>query len=428
MIINGKDRKNSVAIFFVFIALMFSDQLLGKSLPNLFDGKFSIDYKQTRMMQFENLRRVDIGNPEIVSVSMQPGSSHFILLGLSPGKTDVTLWGTGDRIKRYEIRVKGDERHAERETLLFLLGKIDGVFLGEIEADDRYTIGGEPVTIGDYEKVMELVSRYDNVITNIERPVFDAAESVRMRIKYLEISSQAIRKIGIDWDNLLSGVQIGVIRRFTSSPFGDSGNSTTQANYSLNISVTSAIRNLVQDGHARVLKEQSILVESGLSGSMFAGGEFPVTTRGQDNTLSTEYKPFGMSLQIEPLINQRRQIHTSIDFEMSALDRSVGIGDNPILRTSRQSTTVTLENQTGVIIADFVSADDAKTVRKVPGLGHVPVFGELFKSREFQREKTELYVLIEPEIIESASTQQASEFFSSKSESALKLTKFKLLD
>jgi len=418
------NARHLLTLSLLFATLLFPVHT--RAMNKQFDGSFHINHKQTRLMQFENLRRVDIGNPEVVSISLEPGSSHFILNGLSPGKTDITLWGQGERIKRYEIRVRGDKRIAERKTLEFLIGDIDGARLMEDPDSDQFFVSGDAVSTADYNRLVALASHYDNVIVNAEKPVFDQAETVRMKIRFLEISTAALRNIGIDWNNLVSGFQIGVQRDYIKSPF-NSSETSTRYSIGLDTPLSTAVNILVQNGKGRILKEQSLMVQSGSAGNIFTGGEFPVTTHAGDGVFSTEYRPFGMSLEVNPVVNRNKQISSSLKFEMSSLDPTLVIGGNPVLRTTRQQTTLIMKDKQAVIIGDFVGSEDAKTVRKVPGLGHIPVFGEFFKSRNIQREKTELFILLEPEIV---STQQpeALTYFNNRSDSALEATRFNILD
>jgi len=392
------------------------------------DGSFYINHKQTRLMQFENLRRVDIGDPKVVSISLEPGSNHFIINGLAPGKTDITLWGAGERIKRYVIRVRGDKRVAEKNTLDFLLGNIDGALLMEDAESDSFFISGTAVSTADYERLTALASRYDNVIINAEKPAFDQTETVRMRIRFLEISTAALRHVGVDWNNLVSGFQIGVQRNYVKSPFNEN-QTNTRYSIGLDTPLSTAINILVQNGKGRVLKEQSLLVQSGSTGNIFTGGQFPVASQSGDGVSSTEYRPFGMTLEVNPVVNRADQIHSSLKFEMSSLDLSLMIGGNPVLHTTRQETQLIMKNKQAIIIGDFVGSEDAKTVRKVPGLGHIPVFGEFFKSRNIQRERIELLILLEPEIIDTGLRKHEElTHFNNRSDAALKATQFNILD
>lgn len=391
-----------------------------------YDGKFTIDTKQTQLMQYEDLKRIDIGNPEIVRISAPENSSSFIVIGMQPGKTDLTLWGTGGEVKRYSVRVKGDPRFIEEENLRFLLANIPGLTIGSKE--DEIFISGSTESVTDYEKVNSLANQFDNVVENVKRPDFDNKQSVSMKVSYLEVSRDALNQVGIDWDRVIGGISISAIRNFTVSPF--SSGTESIRNSSLSGNLNAVIRARLEKANARILKSQTVLVESGEEGTVYNGQEFPVEVRDEEGNVTAEYRPVGMSLNITPLVNDDGQINTSIAFEMSFLDFFRGRDRNPIVKKSQTRTKLTFQSGEPVIIADFIDTNAIKSIGKIPGLGHLPILGELFKSREYQDNKTELFVLIEPQIttIDTSRSETDVNFFAQKSESSLQQTKFNLVD
>lgn len=399
------------------------------------ENEVVIEHQHTRLMHFEGLKRIDIGNPEVIKVTTEPGSTHFILVGANPGRTDITLWGNDNRTRRYLVRVTGNPRVVERRDLIFQLAHLKGVVVEQI--DDQFYVDGELESSRDYETLQGIIARYDNVQSNLFAPEFDVKPAVRMRARYLEINSNALRDIGIAWNEVTSGPFFGVIRRFSGSPFVVNVNVNSEApseqHYSgINATGNSTINMLMKTGHARVLKEQSLLVDSGSRGKVFTGGEFPSTARDENGQVVTEYRPYGLTLEMEPRVNGKEQIKTRVRLEMSSLDWSFGGGGrpNPATRKTETVTELTFNNGEAVIVSNLISKDDAKHVVKVPGLGSIPVFGELFKSRKFQNSSSELYLVLEPVIVSSSTDNGASQmaFFADRADQALGNTTFKLLD
>ncbi len=408
------------------VLFLITGKCIAATQDDQYDGEFSIEAKQTQLMQYENLQRIDIGNPEIVRVSAPENSNSFIVIGMQPGKTDLTLWGNNGEVMRYAIRVKGDPRYAEIENLRFLLANIPGLLINE--KNEQIYVSGRTDTVADYEQVMGVTNRFDNVIASITSPAFDARQSVSMKVSYLEVSRDALNQLGIEWDRILGGISIAAVREFVSSPFVSS--TTSSSGGATSINANAVLRAKLEKANARILKTQSVLVESGEEGVVYNGQEFPVETRDENGNNTVDYRPVGMTLSINPLVNEFGQINSSLAFEMSFLDFFRGRNSNPIIKKSLTNTKLTFKDGEPMIIADFLDTEIAKSVSKVPGLGHIPVLGELFKSREFQNNKTELFVLIEPNIVtlDTERSEKSVNLFSQKSESSLQHTKFKLLD
>lgn len=416
---------NLPAIFMLILSVVFSANVIGNDAS----PEIVIEHRHTQPMQFENLKRIDIGNPDVITVSTEPGDTNFILFGQQPGKTDITLWGSNGEMRRYLVRVKGNPRLVERRQLIFKLAHIEGVVV-EQEGDQFY-IDGEVRTADDFEMLQTIVSSYDNVDTNLFAPEFDDVKSIRMRARYIEINRTALKNIGIAWNELSGGPFFGIVKQLSGSPFvvnvNVNGEQTNGAYSGINASANSTINFLLENGNARVLKEQSILVNSGSEGRVFTGGEFPIRTRDENGQIVTSYKPYGLTLQLTPTVNKANRIHAQLSLEMTSLDSSFG-GENPAIRVSETQTQLTFTDGEAVIVSNFMSQDDSKHVAKLPGLGQIPVFGELFKSRQFANNRSELYIVLEPEVVDSTHHHGTNAFISKRSDIALAETRFKLLD
>jgi pilus assembly protein CpaC len=139
---------------------------------------------------------------------------------------------------------------------------------------------------------------------------------------------------------------------------------------------------------------------------MLAGGEFPVVAVSSDAnnpTVSVQYKPFGVSLAFLPVVIAPGRIWLKVSTEVSALSQtnSVQIPFGPDgtftilgLATRRANTTLELPSGGGIMIAGLLQNDIQSTVNGVPGLMDLPILGTLFRSSSFQRNETELVILV----------------------------------
>jgi len=141
---------------------------------------------------------------------------------------------------------------------------------------------------------------------------------------------------------------------------------------------------------------------SGEKAEFVAGGEIPLVVATQ-NQFSVEWKKFGIVLGVTPTADRSGNIATDIHAEVNDLDRSISIRANgfevPGFRLRDVKTNVTVREGETVILSGLYSYSEDKEVSKVPLLGHLPILGELFKSRSFVDRKTELAIYVTPRLV-----------------------------
>lgn len=167
--------------------------------------------------------------------------------------------------------------------------------------------------------------------------------------------------------------------------------------------VATFVSGLVTNGKARILAEPSITTISGERGTFLAGGEFPVPTSSANGQINVTFKEFGIRLNVLPTVTDRGTIHMQVSPEVSSLDATAGVILNSItipgLRTRKSSAVVEMKEGSSFVLSGLYSEDMTKSVGKTPLLGQIPILGELFRSRSYQKSETELVIVIYPEIV-----------------------------
>jgi pilus assembly protein CpaC len=152
----------------------------------------------------------------------------------------------------------------------------------------------------------------------------------------------------------------------------------------------------------RVLAEPNLAALSGQEASFLAGGEFPFQVPQSLGTTTIEWKNFGIQLRFTPTVIGRDMIRLRVAPEVSDLDFTNGISLNgvtvPALTSRRAETTIELPGGSTIAIAGLLSERVRGITQKMPGLGDVPVLGALFSSVSYQKDQTELVILVTPEI------------------------------
>ena len=108
---------------------------------------------------------------------------------------------------------------------------------------------------------------------------------------------------------------------------------------------------------------------------------------------------FNVSDQITPSVERNGTVRSRIEVEVSSVDTALSVPGGPSLKTRRTATEFNVRSGQTLVLAGFLSRDTADNVDRVPGLGSLPVLGALFRSSRFQRNETELAVLVTPQLV-----------------------------
>jgi pilus assembly protein CpaC len=163
------------------------------------------------------------------------------------------------------------------------------------------------------------------------------------------------------------------------------------------------INALEQRGLARSLAEPNLVALSGDTASFLAGGEFPVPVPGTLGQVSIEYKRYGVGLAFTPTVLGNGLINLKIEPEVSQLDTShpvqvAGISVPPLI-VRRASTTVELRDGQSFVIGGLLQSNGQNSLSQLPWIGEIPVLGALFRSAAYQKNETDLAIIVTPRLI-----------------------------
>ncbi len=243
----------------------------------------------------------------------------------------------------------------------------------------------------------------------INQMVVSAPNQVNVRVRIAEVAREITEELGFNWDalgssgNFLFGLATAIPTAGASTLFG----SFSSGSFSLDGFVDA----LEDDGLVSTLAEPNLTALSGETASFLAGGEFPIPFEQNDDGLAIQFKQFGVSLSFTPTILSGNRISMRVRPEVSDLseEASVSFGASviPGITTRRADTTVEMASGQSFAIAGMLRNNLRQSVAKIPGLGDIPILGELFKSNRFARNETELVIIVTPYIVEPAAVQMA---------------------
>jgi pilus assembly protein CpaC len=166
------------------------------------------------------------------------------------------------------------------------------------------------------------------------------------------------------------------------------------------------VQALAERNALRTLAKPNLITQSGKEAKFISGGEFPFPVAQQNNTVTIEFKEFGVSILFTPVVVDGEVINLKIRPEVSALDFSQGLvvaGFNiPVIRKNQAATAVNVKDGESFAIAGLINNEVRQSVGKIPLLGDIPVIGALFRSTRFQNNETELLFLVTVKLVQPA--------------------------
>ncbi len=255
------------------------------------------------------------------------------------------------------------------------------------------------------------------VINNIR---VEAPNQVQLKVKIAEVHREALKRIGVYWQNIANGtVGVAPLLGAVSGGFGIATSQSVGGLPSAVARVTGGnfdalIDFLATQNQATVLAEPNLVAMSGETASFLAGGEIPVIAPqggSLNNTISVTYKQVGISLAFTPtIVGDRINLKVAPEVSQVSTANSIQVPLTatstvtiPGTQTRRALTTIELGSGQSFAIAGLLQRTSEQDIKKMPWLGDVPVLGTLFKSDAYQRTETELVIVVTPYFVEPTS-------------------------
>jgi pilus assembly protein CpaC len=235
-----------------------------------------------------------------------------------------------------------------------------------------------------------------------------ASQQVMLEVKVAEVAKTVLDKLGASFGGSRSNGSWSyqLLSNFLT---GTTGTVVGAVKNSTNNLLLEAQK---KDGLIRILAEPNVMAISGQEGSFLAGGKIliPVSQTSNINgaVVSLEEKEFGVGLKFTPTVLSDGRINLKVSPEVSELSRdgvgislasSSGTAILPLITTRRASTTVQLFDGQSFAIGGLIKSTQNANIKALPFLGEIPVLGALFRSTDFQEEKTELVFIVTPRLV-----------------------------
>ncbi len=373
-----------------------------------------------------------VGNQDIADVLPMTNRSLYVL-GKKVGTTSLTLYDSRNMlIAVVDVAVGPDVVTLKRQ----LSELIPGEPIGARMSNDAVVLTGTVSNAAAIDRAVQIAKTYsggeDKVVNMMS---VGASQQVMLEVRFSEVNRSAAKDIGLNHSFVgsktagsigdLSAQSVvptnnGRVPTIGLSGLSDTFGVGTWAYKIGSLNIFSALDALERKGLVKTLAEPTLVALSGETASFLAGGEFPIPVvqnggggggTGGNNGITVEFKPFGVSLGFTPTVLSDGIINLVVEPEVSSIDPSASVTINglvvPGLLTRRAKTVVELRDGESFAIAGLLRNDFQDTVRQLPILGSIPIIGTLFRSSGFQKQQTELVMIVTPHLVKPMRAEDA---------------------
>jgi len=384
-------------------------------------GSLSIDQGSGQILSLHSAAAsVFAADPAVIEVHPASPTSLFVF-GKGLGETTVVATDqNGRQIARYRISVTPSHYAADRISLQARKIAPRDAVTAQSEANG-IVVRGTVQTPEEAEDIMneaKITSPSGTVLNQLEvrEPI-----QVELKVRIAYMSRNIARQLGGEWSSVTTaGFTIG---KFVMSGSTQTGSPSITGSTPGTLGVAfpggtfeGVIDALASDNLAHIVAEPTLTTLSGTQASFLAGGQFPIPVEEQNQTVTIEFKSYGVQLIFTPTVFSDGRISLQVSPTLSQLSNAnsvteASIGSSaaitvPSLLVQQASSTVILGSGQGMALAGLLEDQSNQTANAVPGLGEIPVLGALFRGDSFQHQQQELVITVTPYLVTPSNNAQ----------------------
>ena len=371
------------------------------------------------------VKRILTGNPAVIE-SVVTSPAELVITAKMPGSSSLMLWDESGRTRSLDVYSDLD--------VSSLRNSLDQSFPSmsvdvQSEADKVVLVGTVPSKeIAD--QMVGMAGNFSKEVVNglrVNVPPPPHLRQIILKVRFAEADRTKITNWGFNLFSTGAANTVGTVSTQQFGPLAVQNNGTTGGNpsgtpqqFSLSdllnififrpdINLGATIAALQEKNILQILSEPNLMALSGQPAHFLAGGEFPYPvvqggTAGTVPAITIQFRPYGVKLEFVGTILDNGTIRLKVAPEVSTLDYSNAIIISgftlPAISTRRAETEIELKDGQSFGIAGLLDHRATVELSKVPGIGDIPILGELFKSRNVNFSNTELLVLVTPTIVD----------------------------
>ena len=372
---------------------------------------------QSRVINFDRpVGRFSVSNPEIAeAVLVTP--DQVLVNGKAFGQVNFIAWEqTGGQFLVFDVYVRANLSLIDSQ--IRALFPKDDIRLSQ--ANGSVVISGSVSNAATAAQVQSVIEAANFKVVNMLNTPVSNATQIQLQVRVAEVNRTRLRDYGTSF---LTGPPGGTGGYWNSGGGPTSmGDTTTGPGgafvdlilqpalnlfiFNRQINTGALLRVLRQEGAFRELAEPNLVAMNGQQASFLAGGEFPVPVLQMSqngNGITIVWKEYGIRLNFKPTIIDEDHIRLELEPEVSTIDFNNGIRFNgfviPALRTRRAKTGVELRDGQSFALAGLLDNNERKTLSRIPVVSSIPVLGNLFKSKNFEKQETELMFFVTAHLV-----------------------------
>ncbi len=383
----------------------------------------------------QTFANITVGDPDVADVS--PLTDHSLsILGKKIGTTRVTVYDADHKaVGIFDVEVSYDISRLAVEIDHFTGG---GIKVSSING--RILLSGSSPDAATLDKAVQIASQFGPDPINTVQVM--QPQQIELEVRFIEVDRNAGRDLGVQWNAFgnsvlantgsglpasqlpitqpngsfqqpaLAGAGVGganvAANALPISPVVASGVLSGAAPFGFLIGQLSnklqvEVNALESKGAARLLAEPNLVTLSGETASFLAGGQIPIPEVGATGTPSFGFQPYGVGLSFTPTVLRNGVINLIVKPEVSEIDKSNGVTVAgtfvPGLTTRKASTTLELRDGQSFMLGGLLQSDGTNNINQLPWVGDLPVLGALFRSTDYQKQETDLVILVTPHIV-----------------------------
>jgi pilus assembly protein CpaC len=352
-----------------------------------------------------NVSKIAIADPAVADV-VPLSDKELSIIGKKAGITTLTIVksdGSPTQLSRIEV-----VNDAVVETIRQMIGN-NNITVRAI--GDTLVLDGKVNDEIEAQRAAQVAAAYKPQVVNLLEVT--KPRQIKVRTRIAQVNTDAIKNIGFQWFGPQGQVQyamqyIGggsILSGFipTKSEFGGGGGAINPTT----VTMTLLLDLLIQKSYARVLSEPTLVTFSGKEASFLVGQEIPIAQT-LANSFTIEFKQVGVRMKIKPTADSDNRINTTIHAEVSQITGG-SVNGIPIIATKSADTTLQVNDGQTIVIGGLLENNISKDIlRKLPWLADIPIFGALFRDKQFEQSKSEVLFFMTPEVIKDINADFAT--------------------
>lgn len=407
----------------IFISILLFSIFFSTNVSATRTESISVPHNKSRLIEIPGrAKKISIGNPEIADILILRSNKIYVL-GKQFGTTNVIIWDSRDQlITVLDVEVTHDLNALKSKLYEFMPNEKISVYTSQ----NKLVLSGEVSSADKIATAVEIANTFtaDGEIINLM--AVGGSHQVMLEVTVAEVQRSLVREFDSKfvfahqsgnwtWGGANGGASVPsnvgiidpIIDAAISNPLSIDDNGLFASFLSSNSLFAAAFDIAKTNGLAKVLAEPTLTAISGEQAEFISGGEFPVPVPNDEN-VTIEFKEFGVALKFLPTVMSADSINLALNIEVSEISNQNSLSITPSSTTTQffvpslakrgAKTTVELGNGQTIGIAGLLNENITDVVEKLPGLGDLPIIGQLFRSQSFRKGETELVILVTPRL------------------------------